>query len=580
MSLILNEINYFWKLGFNEDAKDIFVKEYSKEQKIILNLSSKLIDYGDLIEVHNEQMNRFSQKNFIMLEAVDRFLIKEYKPEEIHIGRSSMYDFSIEKKDMNKFVAVKCLEYEEEYDCEVERIKNDPSIIVSFFQKNPEIEFFCLYASRLKAGSIEFRYVVFPQGFSKDYQDSYLGGLLEDAVQPYLPDFARHGEKDIPSRKMVAIVGDFEISNGILMKYTGNQQIVTIPDGVEQLSSSVFWNCIDMKKVIIPPSLYNLAGDTFLDCSNLVDLRIPESVRMMGDNPFAICPQLDLVNESPHFVLEDGILYNRDRTRLIYCSIKRKKPELRIPDGVISIGKHSLVRCVNLRKISIPPSVRIVENNPFSDLPLVKLENNSDYFRFIEGVLYNKTMSTLFFYEQSSGPRELSIPEGVRIVGRHSFYNCLGIHKIIIPSSVEIIGYNPFAGCPLLSLENHSPNYTYENGVLYDKTKSELIYYSLTKPEERFVVPDTVKTIGRSAFYKCGKLKEIVLPDTVTTIRKTAFAGCRNLERIRLSKNLKRIEGLVFDDCMKLNKVNIPNGTKWEVSTFFNCNAERIVEAQ
>jgi hypothetical protein len=36
----------------------------------------------------------------------------------------------------------------------------------------------------------------------------------------------------------------------------------------------------------------------------------------MGDNPFAICPNLELVNKSPHFIFEDGALYNKEKMRL------------------------------------------------------------------------------------------------------------------------------------------------------------------------------------------------------------------------------------------------------------------------
>jgi len=576
MSLILNEINYFWKLGFNEEVPDKFVKEYSNDQSITLDLSSKSIDYGRLIQVSRKEIENFSQKNFIILEAVDRFLEKKYQPSDIHIGRGPMYDFAIEKGSMKVFIAVKCLEYEVDYDEEIARIKKDPSIICSFFQENRDTDYLCIYTSRLKAGSIEFRYAVFPYTYSTNYHDIYLGGILEDEILAYLPDFDKYIERNILSRQSITKVGDFEISNGILTKYTGNQKHVIIPDGVEQLSSSVFWNCGDLEKVTIPGSVYNFGGDTFFHCYNLVDLKIPSSVRKLGDNPFAICPKLDLVNESRHFIFEDGALFDKERTRLIYCSIKRKDPEFRIPEGVISIGKHSLVKCRNLRKIIIPSSVRIMENNPFSNLPMVKLENHSVHFKMLDGVLYNKIMSTLIFYEHGTGPKVLKIPEGVRIIGRHSFYNCQTIEKVIIPKSVEIIGYNPFSRCPLLSLENHSPNYIYENGVLYDKTKSELIYYSLTNREEEFVVPDTVKTIGRSAFYYCKTIKEIILPDSVTTIKKTAFARCANLNKIRISKNLSRIEGLAFGDCTNLAEIVLPKDVKIEVNTFFNCPAKKI----
>ena len=117
------------------------------------------------------------------------------------------------------------------------------------------------------------------------------------------------------------------------------------------------------KKITIPDTVKSLGGDTFYNCENLTYLTIPSSVVIMGDNPFANCPKLNLVNKSPHFVLDDGRLYTADMSRLIYCAINRESEVFKVPDGVISVSKHSFYNCKNLRRIIIPPSVRIMEKD-------------------------------------------------------------------------------------------------------------------------------------------------------------------------------------------------------------------------
>lgn len=293
----------------------------------------------------------------------------------------------------------------------------------------------------------------------------------------------------------------------------------------------------------------------------------------MGDNPFTNCPKLELINKSRNFIMEDGALYDK-KMRLIYYSIKYAAREFHVPDGVISIGKHAFYNCKKLEKIIIPPSVRIIENNPFSNCPLLTLENHSPNFILKDGALYNKTMTTLFYYDLSNKSQSLIIPEGVNIIGRHSFYNCRYLKTLTIPSSVKIIGYNPFTNCQSLSLINRSPNFSYEEGVLYNKKKTELIYYSISNPADTLSIPDIVRRIGRNAFFGCANLKHITLPEGLESIERSAFANCRNLTTINIPRSVASIGEWAFYNCKKLIEVNIPDHTSVESYTFYGCKAK------
>ena len=574
MSLILNAINYFWKLGYNEEVADLYVKKYHDSQSISIDVAKEMMDYGDHIRVSDVTLAQFSQKNFIVLEAVDRFLRKKYRPDDTHIGRSPMYDFAIEDNSSRVFIAVQCMEWEEEYDVGVSKLKSDHSLVQSFFEKNSDVEYLCAYTSRLKAGTIECRYIVFPRTFGVDTTIAYENGLFEDGTQAYAPAFRSVLGDGNTLSQSIEKGSDFEISNGILLRYAGTKTHVVIPEGVEKLSNSVFWNCLTMEKMTIPNTVSSLGGDTFYNCENLSDLTIPERVVIMGDNPFANCPKLNLINKSPHFIFEDGGLYNKDKTRLIYCAINRESEVFEVPDNVVSVSKHAFYNCQNLRAIIIPPSVKIMENNPFSNLPNMQLENNSPHFIFRDGALYNKTMTTLFYYEHATESRNLIIPEGVKIIGRHSFYNCKTIEAITIPRSMEIIGYNPFTDCSSLSLINYSPEFVYENGALYDKNKTELIYYSIPNLADTFVVPDTVKKIGRSAFFRCLNIKKVVIPEGVLKIERSAFANCANLQEVSIPESVESLGEWAFLNCVKLNSITLPKDTSTETQTFHNCSAK------
>lgn len=95
---------------------------------------------------------------------------------------------------------------------------------------------------------------------------------------------------------------DFIYCENRLMKYTGKEKAVVIPDGTEEIESSAFWDNQFIEEVVIPDTVVNLGGDTFYNCRNLQTINIPKNVRFMGNNPFAGCPHLKL-KISPRFCL-------------------------------------------------------------------------------------------------------------------------------------------------------------------------------------------------------------------------------------------------------------------------------------
>jgi hypothetical protein len=577
MSIILNYINYFWKLGFREEFNDIYTKEYNGLFKIQIDMKNELIDYEKEINVWNNQLTNFSQRNFVIFECIDRLLTKGYHPQSIHIGKSKEYDISVITENGETLFAIKSSIWEYEFDQIVTSLRSDPKMRTFFDAVKKEIPFLCIYTSRLKAGLIEYRNIMFSVSLHGNEpnndmttleQKEYSSGIFEENIKPYRPRWGT--EQHYPTK----VLSDFEIENDTLMKYKGNEKDVKIPEGVKRIRNSLFWNFSNLESVSLPDSLTNIGGDTFFNCSSLRRLTIPRNVEIMGDNPFANCPVLELKNDSPHFIYNNGALYNKEQTRLIYYSMRQEGNEFTIPDGVISVGKHAFYNCARMESITIPESVTIIENNPFSNCPLLNLINNSKYFILEEGALYNKLKTTLFYYPIKSTQKSFSVANGVKIIGRHSFYNCRKLEALTIPSSVEIIGYNPFAGCTSLKIINHSPNYYYENGALYDKTKNEIIFYSACNPTNIFDVPSSVKIIGRSAFLGGKNITQITLPDGLEFIDRSAFANCTNLKDINIPDSVKFIEEWAFNNCKSLKEIVLPENTVYQKHTFLDCPAK------
>ena len=542
MSAILNEVNYFWKLGYNEYEQNRFKKKYKNNISIIIDVKNEEIIYDNKIN-STKNIFSFSQKEFIILETIDRILSIGYSVDKINrYIENDFADISLIEKD-NTELKIKCCEYENEF----------PKLKKELNKKTSNL---CLYTSRLKAGLIEYDSVLF---INRNIHSNFIQNIHKYKVETKI------------------ISNNFSVTDdGTLIEYHGNSKKIIIPEGVVKLKNALFWNNKKIEEVVLPESLEFLGGDTFYNCENLKKITIPKKVKSIGDNPFANCPKLILQNQSLNFILEEGALYDKDKTRLIYYSINNVHSEYITPQSLISIGKHSFYNCINLQKITITKNVRIIENNPFSNLPYLRLINKSPHFIFKDGALYNNSMTTLFYYEHSYNSNILKIPEGVRIIGRHSFYNCKSIKKIIIPESVEIIGYNPFARCNNLFIENYSPNYIYENECLYDKNKKELIFHNASSKMTNIVVPEGVQKVGRSAFFECKYLEKVILPKTIKIIERSAFAKCANLKEINLPKSIEHIADWAFLDCVNLEEITILNETRYSKSAFLNCKIKII----
>lgn len=121
--------------------------------------------------------------------------------------------------------------------------------------------------------------------------------------------------------------------------------------------------------------------------------------------------------------------------------------------------------------------------------------------------------------------------------------NCSNVTSLYI--SKTIIGttngytYNLFMGANGLRSINVDPDNQYfssDNGVLYNKNKTNLIGYPRNKLDSIFNMPDTVEKISNSSIrYMINSPKYV-----------------------NLSKNINDIEASNFRDCLKLIKLNIP----------------------
>ena len=519
--MIAKDMKYtalYWALRFIEYDLDVHVKLYG-DYKITIYAEKQSVDYGDRIKVIDPGLNRLVRhKDFVILECVDRLLSNGVLPEQIVLdGRSGQPDVIANDK---------------RYCCQ--QWGNDFETARSSFDVNSGI----LYTSRLVSGLLEFK------------------------------TFERTTVTPSP---ICSANDDFDIVGDELVSYKGKDKKVVVPKGIKTIGASAFWNNTFVEEVVLPDSLERLGGDCFYYCSNLKKVNIPSKVRIMGNNPFAGCPELVLENESS-FILENGVLYSPDKTNLIYYPINKKEKEFNIPYGVTCLGKHCFYACDELERITVPETVTKFENNPFSGCTKLRLENKSAFYHVIDGVIYNKFMTTVVGCLNGTTADEIVLPDTVTAINRNSFWSCKGIKKLIISKNVDRIGYNPFASCENMLIESKSPNFISDGGVLYDKSKTHLLCATDRAVGKRFRVPDGVTHINRGVFSGCASLEEIDLNDVVY-IDKNSFTNCVSLKKLYIPDGVTYVGEWVFAYCKNLKKISVGKNTYIDKNALNECPA-------
>ncbi|MGN0473923.1 MAG: leucine-rich repeat protein [Acutalibacteraceae bacterium] len=136
------------------------------------------------------------------------------------------------------------------------------------------------------------------------------------------------------------------------------------------------------------------------------------------------------------------------------------------------------------------------------------------------------------------------------------------ITSAVIGSGVTSISRGAFSAhsssLTNINVDENNSAYVSENGVLFNKSKSFLHSYPARKTG-KYIIPDSVTSIGEWAFINCSGLTSVTIPDSVTSIGGSAFAYCSGLTSVTIPDSVTSIGSGAFHDCSGLTNVTIGN---------------------
>lgn len=213
-------------------------------------------------------------------------------------------------------------------------------------------------------------------------------------------------------------VDDFVLDGSKLVKYTGKDTTINIPDGIECIGAFAFKDNTQIENVHFHEGLLEIEESAFERCLKLRTVIFPRSLHSIGDKAFSRCFSLRTLE------------FNKELER---------------------IGEYSFSFCEDLESVWVETwceSIPATAFNHCSSLRAIKVsEGNRKYTSSSRHILYTKDYEELIRCPEALQDSSVMVDERTKLIGEYAFCNCFRVENLIIPDGLCEVGAYAFKDC-------------------------------------------------------------------------------------------------------------------------------------
>ena len=346
-------------------------------------------------------------------------------------------------------------------------------------------------------------------------------------------------------------------------KYCFALKSVTIPSTVSKVGTSAFEQCKNMTSVTMKGSY--IAPQMFYDCVALSSISIPSSVTYFGNGAFMNCISLTSATIEANAAIGNNAFDScsslstvtlKNVTKIGNSAFARSGVKsVTIPASATYIDGKAFYNCEKLTSVTISEGVNTLRSQAFQNCTALK------------EVTLPSTLTSVYSEVFRGCTSLTTVNLGGGSVGMQMFQDCTSLAQITIPSTVYWIGDYAFKGCTSLSKATIESSGSIE-AYAFDGC-SKLTNVSLKN--------SSVTAIKDAAFRQTG-VSEIVLPDSVNSVGGSAFYGCSSLKSAEFMGNAPGTFGSsVFDGANSSFVIKYHEGkTGWTTPKWNNYNTTML----
>lgn len=310
-----------------------------------------------------------------------------------------------------------------------------------------------------------------------------------------------------------------------------------------------------VSRLEIPPTVeYNgevytvrsISNHAWIIQNNIVtSIKLPETLTEISPSiPWARKDLKEIIMDeaNPYFTSLEGILYNKDLSKLILCPPGLE--EVEVAEGVAAIGPYAFKDGL-LHSIKLPEGLNSIESDAFLNC------------RNLESVEFPSTLSEVSY---------------------RAFGGCGSLKRVSIPASLKKIYPTAFKLCHNLtdfSVDNDNPYMTAEGPMLFNKDKTELLQFPSAVGD--VIVPDGVKKTDSYLFAYNNEITSVTFPASLEAFHVYPFFSCDEIKWIKLySPTPPEIIGVYYMGNGFITESEYPDWDNFHVVIYIPAESEEL----